>query len=193
MACAQTLTGIARDCNGSLGGLTDLLIATRDSIAKGEDGLLEITVASGIITAISRTSGSCFYRYAFRKGMASFTSTRNINDNGGNYVASEIVASFTRMETAKRLEMEALSLSDLVAIGRDRNGKYWFFGLDEAVTSSAGSAQSGQGADDMNGYSITLSDISKEYPLEVSATIIADLLEPLEPEEEEGVEEEIVP
>lgn len=169
MACSQTLTGIARDCAPSRGGVAEILIANHADVTA-------VTVTAGKVTAITMASSAKFYKYLFKKNSASFTSTRTINDNGGNYVASEITMTFGRMDTAKRLEIEALSLGDLAVIVKDRNGVYHYFGKDEPVTASGGSAQSGQGLDDLNGYQVVLSDNSEEYPNEVDADIIDDLL-----------------
>ena len=80
------------------------------------------------------------------------------------------------METAKRVEISALAVNDLVAIVKDANGIYWYLGYDEPVNASAGDGQTGTARGDANRYTITLQDNSKEMPMEVDSTIVAALI-----------------
>ena len=74
------------------------------------------------------------------------------------------------MDTTKRIEMNALLLSDVSVIVKDNNGKYWFLGYGEPVNATAGGGQTGQAKTDANQYTITLTDESHELPYEVSKT-----------------------
>lgn len=144
-----------------MGGVKDVLIATADSVTA-------VTVASDKISAISMASSAKFYRYAFRPGAASMTSTRTLDPaNGINYVETLLTLSFPKMETSKRVEIEALAQSDLVAIVRDNNDKYFFLGKDEPVIMTANAGQTGTARSDKNGYDVTLADESKALPYEI--------------------------
>ena len=92
-----------------------------------------------------------------------------------NYVATELVLQFSKMETRKRIEMAALAVGELVFIVKDANGKFWYLGMDEAVTASAGNGQTGQAIGDGNFYSITLTDNANSWPYEVLASVIEGL------------------
>ena len=97
------------------------------------------------------------------------TKTANIDAaNGINYITTELVINFSRMETTKRIEMQALLLDEVMVIVKDSNGVYWFLGYDEPVTATAGGGQTGQAKTDANQYTITLTDESHELPYEVS-------------------------
>ena len=105
------------------------------------------------------------------------TSTLNVDPaNGVNYVSTDLVLLFTRMETTKRIEMAALAVNELAVIVKDANGKYWYLGYDEPVAASAGDGQTGTARGDGNRYSITLQDTSTSWPYEVDGSIIAGLL-----------------
>mgnify|MGYP003319554154 CR=1 FL=1 len=107
MACScsnQTIAGLCKDCEGSLGGIVSVYLANyQDDI---------FTVASGAVSAVN--SAVTFYEYQFRKNTGSMTSTLNIDPaNGVNFVSTDLDLVFSRMETKKRIEM-AISAQDLI-------------------------------------------------------------------------------
>ncbi len=170
MGCSQTLSAIAKDCLGSLGGIKRVLLANADDVTG-------VTLTDSIITAITMGSGKVFYEYQFRANTGSLTSNYQVPDTGASpYVQTDLVMAFNRMETAKRVSIIALAQADLVGIVEDMNGKYWYLGYDNPLRLSAGAALSGQQRSDRNGYDVTLVDESRELPYEVNAGIIAGLL-----------------
>ena len=170
MSCVQTLSGLARDCNSSMGGILEALIAPYDDVTA-------VTITDGVISAITMASSKKFKKYNFAKNTGNLTSTYNIDPASGvRYVTSDLLLQFNRMETTKRVEITALAMSDLIVIVKDANGKYWYLGKDEPVNASAGDGQTGTARGDANRYSITLQDTSLEMPYEVSDSIIEGLL-----------------
>lgn len=166
MSCSITLTGIQKDCKNNIGGISKVWIAPYTAGAA--------TVDTGKINAISNIAD--FKGYAFSRNTASMTSTRNKDfTNGTSYVSTEVILQFNRMETDKRIEVEALSVGELQIIVRDNNGIYWFLGLDAPVESSAGTAQTGAAKTDGNFYNITFTDESFEYPYEILDTALTEL------------------
>lgn len=170
MPCAQTLTNVYRDCAGSLGGVAGFYYANKEDVTA-------VTVTDGIITAITMASSKHFYTLLPPKQTSSLESTWNVDEaNGSKYVESAVTVVFNRMETAKRVAMQALAEGEFVFIVKDKNGKHWYLGKDDAVTLTAGTAGTGTAYADRNGYSMTLSDQSKELPYEVDDSIIENLL-----------------
>lgn len=166
MACSITLNGIQKDCKNNIGGLSKVWIAPYTAGAA--------TVDSDKISAISNIAA--FKGYEFSRNTASMTSTLNKDlTNGTSYVSTEIVLQFNRMETAKRIEVEALSVGDLQIIVRDNNGIYWFLGYDAPVEATTGTAQTGAAKTDGNFYNITFTDESFEYPYEILDTALTEL------------------
>lgn len=163
--CTQTLGGIQLDCESSLGGIKKVYIANY--------GDVNIQVDGDKITGITGT----FKPFEFRKQTGSMTSTLNVDETAGiNYVSTELNLVFTKMETAKRIEIAALAKGQLAVIVEDSNGLFWYLGEDDYVSASAGSANTGQNKGDSNNYSITLKDESDSFPKEVDASVIAGLL-----------------
>ena len=171
MACLQTLTGIAYDCEPSMGGIVEVLLANFADI----DGV-NVT-ADNVIDEITMVGSAKFKRYAFPRNTGSLSSNYTFDKTtGANFVVSDLVMVFTKMDTDKRVEITALAQGELVAIVKDANGKYWYLGKDEALTPSAADGLSGTARSDRNGYSFTLQDNSLEMPFEVDSDIIAGLL-----------------
>lgn len=160
MACIQVLNGIALDCQGSMGGLKSVAIANYADVTS-------IKVVDDQVTNITLADGKKFKEYKFRKNTASMTSTLNADVSTGSSVSTDVVLSFLRQDTAKRVEMSALSLGELVMIVTDSNGKSWFLGKDMPVTASAGTGESGTAFSDANRYEITLQDTSLTWPYEI--------------------------
>ena len=170
MACNQTLSGLVKDCSPSMGGITEVLLANREDVSA-------VTADSGKVTEITMASSAKFKKYSFARNTGSMTSTYTIDQASGvRYVTTDLLLQFNRMETAKRVEISALAVNDLVAIVKDANGIYWYLGYDEPVNASAGDGQTGTARGDANRYTITLQDNSKEMPMEVDSTIVAALI-----------------
>lgn len=165
--CNQTLAGITLDCTNSLGGIKTVYITNYSDVATKTLG------DNGMITGITMVDGATFKPYQFRKQTGSMTSTLNIDETAGiNYVSTELSLVFTKMETAKRIEMAALAIGQLAVIVEDTNGKFWYLGYDDYVSASAGSANSGTNKGDSNNYGLTLKDESISFPYEVEKSAV---------------------
>lgn len=176
MACVctnQTLAGLCKDCEGSVGGIVEVYAAIYDSVES-------LATSGNMITGITLASGASFYKYQFRKNTGSMTSTLNVTDDGNVYVSTELSLVFSKMETKKRIEMNALSVQDLAIIVKDANGKYWYLGETEPVNASAGEGATGTNRTDSNHYGITFTSLSQNFPSEVSASAV-EALNPVEP------------
>lgn len=167
--CNVNIAGLCKDCDSSRGGIIEVYAANYGAYTPNE--------TANTITGFTQVdTGASWYKYEFRKGTGSMTSTLNIDEaNGVNYVSTELVLQFSKMETRKRIEMAALAVGELIFIVKDSNGKFWYLGKDEAVTASAGSGQTGQAIGDGNFYSITLTDNANTWPFEVTETAVAGL------------------
>lgn len=162
--CNQTLAGITLDCTNSLGGIKTVYIANYGDV-EGQPAVSE----DGMITGITMVDGAKFKPYQFRKQTGSMTSTLNVDETAGiNYVSTELSLVFTKMETAKRVEMSALAIGQLAVIVEDSNGKFWYLGYDDYVSSSAGGGNTGTAKGDQNAYLLTLRDESDTYPYEIT-------------------------
>lgn len=164
-ACTQTLKGLPIQCDVSKGGIKMVYIASYPTGGTDASGVTTgLTLSAGTVTQIS---GVTFYPYYFKRNTGSMTSTLNIDSaNGTNYVSTDLVLQFNKMETQKRLEMSALSLGELLVVAVDSNNNAWVLGVNEPVSATAGTGQTGQNKSDGNFYQITLQANDDTYPLQ---------------------------
>lgn len=172
MACLITIAGITLDCQTSLGGIKQVWITQYADVKS-----VTVDPESNMISDITLESSAKWYNYQFRKATGSLTSTLNVDESAGvNYVSNELALVFTKMETAKRVEIAALSIGQLAVVVEDSNGKYWFLGKDDYVSASAGTGITGTAKGDQNAYTLTLSTDSDSYPYELSAEAIQSVV-----------------
>jgi len=172
MACTQTLAGILQDCETSMGGIVMAYIANHGEIANFE------VAETGEISAITMKADTKFKSYHTRRGASSMTSTLNADPaNGVNYVTTEVVLTFPKMNQANRDEIAKLAVGQLSVIVKDANGKYWLLGAEHPVMASAGTGQTGTAMGDANNYQITLQDNASTFPYEVDAATIESIID----------------
>ena len=168
--CNQTLAGITLDCSNNKGGIKTVYIANYGDVTGVEEN-------EGVITGVTMAEGATFKAYQFRKNTGSMTSTLTADEtNGLNYVTTEVSLVFTKMDTAKRVEMAALSLGQLAVIVLDSNGIYWYITPDDYASASAGTGETGAAKGDRNAYTLTLSVENDGYPIEIAESAIAEIV-----------------
>lgn len=174
MACKSfALSGIAMGCKDNLGGIKEVYI-----IKSGDVAEVELNTEGSQIQMIKLGETAKFKTYKFRKGTASMTSTAASDEQIGNFsVTTELQLQFSKMETSKRLEIMALCLEDVAVIVLDWNGKYWYLGYDFPVSATAATGVTGTAATDLNGYTVTLSDTSAEFPFEIPAELLDGMIQ----------------
>lgn len=149
-----TLNGISAMGKDSLGGLRRIWMAPYSTDAYTV-ALDEVTPKAGI-----------WKQYHVRKATSGVTTTATIDDpNGILFYTSDISLKFSQVTKDKRDEIKLLMKGDLCVVVEDNNGKFFAYGVDSPVTSTAGTASLGIAYTDFNGYEITLQDVSRELPV----------------------------
>lgn len=167
MAC-NTIQSFTYDrCEANLGGIRKIWLSNYVEDAAAYDG--EGSGATHMITGF--TSGATWVEYPMRKNTASMVSTLNVGDEGGVFVTTALNMVFSKMDTPKRLAMVALAVGECMAVVEDANGLRWFLGKDYPLTATEGAGETGTAKADPNHYTVTLTDESKEYPIQVSADV----------------------
>lgn len=166
--CLQNLAGIALDCDTSMGGIKTVYIANYGDVTG-----IEYDEAGAQISGITMAEGKTFKAYQFRKGTSNMTSTLTADETTGlNFVTTEVNLVFTKMDTAKRVELSALSIGQLAVITLDSNGKYWYCTPDDYAAASAGGAETGTAKGDRNAFTLTLKAENITYPIELAEGVI---------------------
>ena len=174
MACLSnyTLKGIATDCSVNLAGIEEVYLGYW-----GDFNVVE-NEATHSISSITASNSAKFHLYEFSRGTGSMTSTLTTNDeNGVAYYTTVISLQFAKMDGAKHIEIEAMAKERLVGIVKDNNGKYHFVGVGGYLRGSENVAQSGQALDDLNGYTISLSQTSGHLPYFIDYSKFSSLID----------------
>ena len=166
-----TLTGINAKCDTSAGGIKRVLLAQKDDVTIGNVDEL------GVITQITMASGKHFVQWLFRKNTGNYsTSLTSDPAIGTQTVTTDLNLQFTKAEATKRLEIQSAINAAAVVIIEDMYGQYILLGKDNEVNVTAVNQQSGTAISDLNGYTLTLQDVSLELPHFVDPSIISGLL-----------------
>lgn len=173
MACS-TISGVTYSlCESNMGGVKAIYLANREDVASVQTGTSE-TIEGACIATITMASGHTFQEFLVRKNTCSMTSTLNVSDNGSSYVSTELSIVLRKMDSSKRMAINALAIGgECYAIVVDANNIAWLLGYDEAVTCTAGTGETGTAKGDANQYTLTLTDESLDYPYELSAAAFA--------------------
>lgn len=162
---STTLSGIEVGCKDNMGGIKAVWISPLNDIT--------FETADDKITSIT---GGDFKKYTFRKQTGGMNSTLTVDDTvGTQYWTTELTLQFSKMETSKAVEINALTWTDTVTIVKDSNNKYWLLGYDNPVSTTASTAQTGTAYGDLNGYTLTLTDMSKNLPYELADEAVTAL------------------
>lgn len=165
MACSTTLSGIARDCSSSKGGIRKVALFPYSYYGR----IVTENGADGV--ALDVNAYAYMVPFNFRKNTSSLTSTLTVDAaNGTNFWTSDLAMTFTRQELAKRVAVQSVVTAETGALVQDSNGEWYVLGSDAPVTCTAGTANSGTNATDGNNYQITLQDESNELPFIVADT-----------------------
>lgn len=184
MACSTLSTGIQFClCDKSMGGIAEVYLANRDDV--DIDGVDASIDTDGLITNIPLFASTQtithykFFKFQIRKNTGSMTSTLNVDENTGSSVSTDLVLDWRAMDYQKRKAMSAFLQGEFVAIVVDANKNKWFLGLNLAVSASAGTGETGTANTDANHYSITLNDVSNDWPHQIDPDFdITTILEP---------------
>lgn len=165
------LGGITVDCAPCVGGIKAVYL-----IPFGHVKGVTLDAAGAEIASITLDTGKKWYEYQFRRGTGSLSSELTSDETTGvNYVTNNLSLVFTKMETAKRIEMAALATAHCCAIVVDSNDNRWFLGKDDYVAASAGSGNTGTAKGDQNAYSLTLSSEEQSYPFALAEGVVIEL------------------
>lgn len=173
--CTQSLAGITLDCNQNMGGIKTVWLANYNDVLDyaydDKTGIVTgLTMADEVgINGEKTGKKTTFKPYQFRRGTSSMTSTLTADEtNGLSFTTTEVSLVFTKMDTAKRLEMSAIALGQLAVIVLDNNGTYWYITTSDYASASSGVGESGTAKTDRNAYTLVLTSENTDYPYEIT-------------------------
>lgn len=170
MSCFIT-EGYTLDCrNASTGGIKEIWILGGFSGASITNYTQD---ADGMITAVTGTSGSTFYKFQLPKQSATFTEELGVNDaSQAISFAPNITISLPKLDQSLRnVFFELTKQNEIYAIIRDNNNRYFAVGWINGLVVSAGSLQTGQNYTDLNGINaLSMTGGEPEPILEIDVT-----------------------
>lgn len=172
-----TLAGIDARCDVSFGGVKRILVGIRDEWDVTVEDVSGVTYVTSI-SAKTGVSNPYFVEFKFRRNTANYTST-SAPDNaiGNSFVTTDVNLQFSKAEAKKRMIIQSLINSgDMLLIIEDMYGQYIFLGKDTSVVVTNAVQQSGTAQSDLNGFTLTLQDISLELPHFIDESVDVDSL-----------------
>lgn len=170
MACALT-QGFTLDCKDAIGGIKSVRFAT---LASWES--LDPAYSTGAVTFGSPSQ--VFYKYELDKEESSFNDDPTPGSNKGTlYYVPQITFILSKLDVAKRNEMQLLAKNRVVAIveTREATPKYWAIGVTNGLDLSAGTGASGTAAADLNGYTMTFTGMEPDPMVNVASSDLANI------------------
>jgi hypothetical protein len=162
MSCVLT-QGLPLDCRDSIGGAKSIYVL--------EHGNISSTVTSGVITAMTKTTGKRFWKYEMPREVANGKSTIQADEkNGSLFFNHEVSLAINKLSSLVRNELLLLMKNRLDVVVEDNNGKFWLFGRENGLLVSSGELGTGTSMSDRSGADIVLSGAEKEPMIEIDAT-----------------------
>lgn len=181
---AATLIGIDARCDNSFGGIKRILVGNRDEWTIDVNQPSGTTIPTDMITSITYNTPEprYFVEFKFKRNTGNYTSTVAPDVTIGNNAATtEVNLQFTKAETNKRMAIQSLINSgNSCIIIEDMYGQYIYLGVDNGVYITNAVMQSGTAESDLNGFTLTLQDVSQELPYFIDTTQVEidQLIEP---------------
>ena len=169
MACNLTQGRTLDACRNSTGGIEEVLIADFSNITM-------TAVGSGILTALTQSGVTSFYRYSLEKENGSLVETHTGSlENGTNFYEGALEFTTKNLTASESQEISLLDQSRLFIIIKDMTGKYWTMGAYFAADKLSGTSVTGAAFGDLSGYSYNFSSKESVRMLEVDSAVIAAL------------------
>lgn len=154
MACSLA-QGFSLDCKDALGGVSDICIASYDTVvATG------FVLTSGEITDLP--TGITLWRYQVDDLSGAFSSPGTAEENGPMVYTTEITCRLRGITNTKRTELQLLSRNRVVLFVVPHRGPGWdkkifAFGTYRGLQLTAGGFEHGAGMGDFTGLNLTFS------------------------------------
>jgi hypothetical protein len=169
MACTTIVQGSSIDCLNSIGGIEEIYITEFTNVPQGN-----ITASSGVISAMSCSSGKKFFTFQLKKQTAESTESIVSNvENGTLYFEQKITFTLPKQSASLRYTLKTLAENRCMVITKDRNGIIKLYGQTTGCDISESSFSTGKTFGDFNGATISLTGMEPELASTLSSAILA--------------------
>ena len=172
MACTSLTKGRGLDCNRISGGVKYIYFGVYDQFTAPIDGT-GILVVNSEITDIEMGAGTGLYRYTVPRGSTTISDTiTGSTENGTLFYTPTVNMILNRLTKEDQNEIKLLGQTQVVVFAQLNaqlaNGHDVIVGMGvvNAMSLNAGSADSGAGFGDRNGYTLTFDGLESDpFPM----------------------------
>ena len=170
MACI-IIQGNQLDCADSVGGVAEIYLTEFANVPQAN-----ITASSGIITAMTCSTGKKFWTFQVEKENAQLTqnATHSI-ENGTLFYDQSATFTLKKMSASNRNALDILIKNRLLVIIKDNLGTYQLIGQVNGADILTIEGTTGKAFGDMNGYTITINGKESSPANFVTAALLATL------------------
>ena len=177
MACAIT-GGYAIECTESVGGIETIYLIENSNLYDAS-GNSRVTSASGVVTALTKDSGTRFWKFEVPRGTASATNSISASpENGTFYFTHEVKFPINSRSATIRNIVTTLAKNRLTFCCVEGDGTARLYGKEFGLQMTGTEAGSGTALADRNGYMLTFTSMEREDFLVVPSNIVAALETP---------------
>lgn len=174
MPCAIT-SGYTIDCRESVGGIQAIwLIDTRNLY--DASGNSRVTESSGTVTAMTKATGTRFYKFEVPRGTAvASTNMTGSMENGTVFFTHSLTFPINSRTATVRNIITTLAKNRLTFVTLEMDGVYRMYGKGYGLMMDSTTNSSGTAPGDRNGAELVFSSMEIDDFLVVSSSVAANL------------------
>lgn len=177
MACSIQ-SGYSIECTESVGGIETIYLIENSNLYDAS-GNSRVTSASGVVTALTKDSGTRFWRFEVPRGTASATNSISASpENGTFYFTHEVKFPINSRSATIRNIVTTLAKNRLTFVCVEGDGTSRLYGKEFGLQMTGTEAGSGVALADRNGYMLTFTSMEREDFLVVPSNIVSTLETP---------------
>ena len=174
MPCAIT-SGYTIDCRESVGGIQAIWLISNANLYDAS-GNTRITESSGTVTAMTKATGTRFYKFEVPRGTAvASTNMTGSLENGTIFFTHELTFPINSRTATVRNIITTLAKNRLTFVTLEMDGVYRMYGAGYGLMMDSTTNSSGTAPGDRNGAELKFSSMEINDFLVVSSSVAANL------------------
>ena len=174
MPCAIT-SGYTIDCRESVGGIQAIWLISNANLYDAS-GNSRVTESSGTVTAMTKATGTRFYKFEVPRGTAvASTNMTGSMENGTVFYTHSLTFPINSRTATVRNIITTLAKNRLTFVTLEMDGVYRMYGKGYGLMMDSTTNSSGTAPGDRNGAELVFSSMEIDDFLVVSASVAANL------------------
>lgn len=174
MPCAIT-SGYTIDCRESVGGIQAIWLISNANLYDAS-GNSRVTESSGTVTAMTKATGTRFYKFEVPRGTAvASTNMTGSMENGTVFYTHELTFPINSRTATVRNIITTLAKNRLTFVTLEMDGVYRMYGKGYGLMMDSTTNSSGTAPGDRNGAELKFSSMEIDDFLVVSSSVAANL------------------